>query len=184
VKKQVPVLTNIVISTNKDTLISNFHEDDEIDYELLMKKILLPYFKMKSRILKKAKIFKIGEIVFKVIGLSPGNRGVINSKTHIQCNSYYSTSTGIKRCLLLTTQKYDNFNQEVLIKELMAENKPIVINKYGLVQVKHYEFYVRNCEPDTGVINQESVIKIENNEMLNINRMKVAVIKVLIINIE
>jgi hypothetical protein len=133
---------------------------------------------MKSRILKKGKIFKIGEISFKVTGLSPSNKGVITSKTFIHCNNYYSTSTVIKRCLLLTTQKYDNFNQEVLIKEILScDSKPIVLNKSEVVQVKHYEFYVRNCEPETGILNNESVIKIENKEMQNINKIKIAVIK-------
>lgn len=143
-----------------------------------MKKILLPYFKIKSRIIKLGKYFKIGEIGFKVTGISPGKKGVITSKTFLHCHDYYSLNTNITRALLLTTKKYDNFDAESLVKEIMSSDRDFLINKNQLVQIKQYEFYVRNCEPDTGVLTTQSQITIENKEIHNITKVKVAVIKV------
>ena len=42
-------LTSLVLIVNKDTLLGNFYSDDQeaISYETVMKKILLPYFKIK-----------------------------------------------------------------------------------------------------------------------------------------
>ena len=47
---------------------------------------------MKIRILKKGTFFKIGEIEFKVSAILPGNKGIVNSKTFIKCNNYYSSN--------------------------------------------------------------------------------------------
>ena len=48
-------LTSLVLIVNKDTLLGNFYSDDQeaISYETVMKKILLPYFKIKSRIIER-----------------------------------------------------------------------------------------------------------------------------------
>ena len=143
-----------------------------------MKKILLPYFKIKSRILKKSRFFKIGEIGLKVVGVSPGIKGIISSKTYIHCNSHYSTQTSVNRVLLLTTQRYDNFNQELLIREILTTDKTILINKNELIKIKQYEFFVRNCEPESGILTQSSCITVENKQIQNISKIKIAIIKV------
>jgi hypothetical protein len=57
-----------------------------INYELIIKQILLPYFKIKSRVLKQGNFFKIGEVRFKIEGMSPTNKGVVCSQTYIQCS--------------------------------------------------------------------------------------------------
>ena len=92
---------------NKDNLFSNFYKNDEIDYDVIMKKILLPYFKMKSRLLKNGSFFKIGEIEFKVAAVLPGFKGIVNSKTYIKCNDYYSSQNVIKRALVISTKNYN-----------------------------------------------------------------------------
>ncbi len=182
--KPIPELTSVVLSVNKDTLITTFFKGNDIDYDLIMKKILLPYFKIKSRILKKSRFFKIGEIGYKVVGVSPGIKGIISSKTFIHCNNHYSTQTSVNRTLLLTTQRYDNFNQDLLIREILSTDKPILVNKNEFIKIKQYEFFVRNCEPETGVLNQSSIITIENKQIQNISKIKIAIIKVKLYNLE
>jgi len=157
---------------------SNFIKEGKPDYDLIMKNILLPYFKMKSRILKQGSFFKIGEMGFKVSGLSPTNKGIISSKTYIQCNRFYSTKQEIKRALLLTLQKYDNFNQQSLIKEFFEnEGNHHLIIKDDKFQLKNYEFYIRNSEPESGIINSDTVITIENRNILPLSKIKLCVIK-------
>lgn len=181
--KKVRELNNLVLYINKDTLFENFYdaENDKIHYEIITKKILLPYFKIKSRVMKKNMHFKIGEIGFKVSGMNPAKKGVVSSKTYVQCNSYYSFKNDIKRALLITTKKFDNFNQESLIKELLSSNEKIfLISKNDVCHIKQYEFYIRNCEPVTGILGNQSQVSIENKEILNIQKLKIAIIKVII----
>jgi len=177
--KKIDELSSLVLCVDKETLFSNFfNQYDDINYDIIMKRILLPYFKIKSRILKKGSYFKIGEIDFKVSGVSPGKKGVITSKTYIHCDSFFSSNTIIKRVLFLTTQKYDNFDQEALISEFRKTDSSILIKKDEITQIKQYEFYVRNCEPESGRIDSETLIAIENRDIFNITKLKIAIIKV------
>lgn len=177
--RKIEQLSSLVLCVNKDNLFSNFfNQNSQINYDLIMKKILMPYFKIKGRILKKGSYFKIGEINFKVSGLYPGKKGLITSKTFIHCNKYFSSNTIIKRALFLTTQKYDNFNQEALASELINSDSDLIINKDEVTQIKQYEFYVRNSEPESGRINSQTQITIENKEIFNITKIKIAIIKV------
>lgn len=178
--KKIEQLSSLVLYVNKDSLFSSFFDQNgQVNYDLIIKKFLMPYFKMKSRILKKGSFFKIGEIDFKVSGLYPGKKGVITSKTFIHCDSYFSSNTILKRALFLTTQKYDNFNQEALVSEFLDSRSNFLINKNEITQIKQYEFYVRNCEPESGRINSETQITVENKEIYNITKLKIAIIKVI-----
>ena len=179
---------------------------------------------MKGRILSKDTLFTIGEIRFRVIGLVPEMNGLVCAKTYIQCNEYiftfkyllrfYSSKSQITRALLLTTQKYSNFNQEFLLKEFFSETESLeeetssgllkendlglnnnnsssnnfisnsgefnrlLIKKNSLLNLNNkFMFFVRNCEPETGVINTETFITIENRELSDITKIKLAVLK-------
>jgi hypothetical protein len=183
--KKVQELSSLVVLINKDTLLETFLElEDEsgivtVNYDLLMKKILLPYFKIKSRIMKRGMFFKIGEMDFKVIGVAPFKKGVISSKTYIHCDNFFSLTTTIKRALMITTSKYDNFDQESLKKEILASPEMnLLINKNEISQIRQMEYFIRNCDPPTGVINNESIITIENKDIMNISKVKIAIIKV------
>ncbi len=174
-------LCSLVLSADKDTLFDTFCEPESqvINYELIMKKILLPYYKMKSRIMKKGMFFKIGEMGFRVTGTSPFNKGAISSKTYIHCDNYFSLKTPIKRALMITTSKFDNFDQETLRKEILSNSaEDLLINKNEIAQLKNYEFFIRNCDPPSGILNPETVINIENKDLMNISKIKIAVIKV------
>lgn len=71
----------------RESLIEQFFDlSKEIKYSIIIQKILLPYFKMKIRILKEGSTFKIGDINFKVVGLSPYKYGFISSGTYIRLN--------------------------------------------------------------------------------------------------
>lgn len=59
----------------------------------------------------------------------------------------------------------------------MIENEKDSINKNEIVTIKNYEFFVKNCEPSSGVLSKESKVTIENREILNIQKLQVAVIK-------
>jgi len=180
-------LQNVVLMVNKDKLLDlgNFYDNQTelINYELVMKKMLLPFFKIKSRILKNGMFFNIGEIDFKVIGCAPQEKGLITSKTYISCHNFFSYKTEIKRALMITTTKYDNFDHESLTKEILLANdlNSVLINKDEIARMKQYEFYIKNCEPISGIVTENTIISIENREINNISRIKIAIIKVRII---
>lgn len=133
---------------------------------------------MKSRILKNNSFFKIGEIEFKVAGVLPVKKGIVTSRTFIKCNNFFSSENIIKRALFITMEKYQNLTRDEIINNLMKPNSKYLVNKYDILKVKQKEFFVRNCEPETGRINHETSVFIENRDLLNIKEIKIAIIKV------
>jgi hypothetical protein len=94
---------------------------------------------------------------------------------------------------LITTQKYNNFDQESLITELKNENtnnkyinnnnnenipKNIMLNKNEVTSIKFYEFLVRNCVPETGILTKDTILTIENKDILNVAKIKLSVLRV------
>ncbi len=104
--------------------------------------------------------------------------------------SFYSSKTPLSRVLILTTQKYNNFNEESLIEDILKHDSnngnyilnengdKIILNKNEVANVKMYEFYIRNAEPESGVLTKDTKITIENKDIHNISRLKLAIIKV------
>lgn len=78
----------IINSDNIDKTDHNLKENkfNFIDYDLILKQVLLPFFKIKPRILKKRIFFDIGDIKFKVLGISPVKYGHISNNTFIRLN--------------------------------------------------------------------------------------------------
>jgi hypothetical protein len=59
----------------------------------------------------------------------------------------------------------------------MIENEKESINKNEIVMIKNYEFFVKNSEPLSGILSKETKVTIENREILNIQKLQIAVIK-------
>jgi len=69
-----------------------------------------------------------------------------------------------------------NFSQEDLVKELKKKENE-VISKNETVMLKNYEFFVKNCSPESGVLMKSSIINVENRDILNIQKVQIAIIK-------
>jgi len=134
---------------------------------------------MKSRILKINSVLKIGEIEFKVAGVLPSNikKGIVTSQTYIKCNNFFSSENTIKRALCITMEKYNDLKRDEIIDSLMRPGS-YVINKYDILRVMQKEFFVRNCEPETGRINGDTNLFIENRYLFNVEEIAIAVVKV------
>ena len=80
-------LSDLVLIINKDSIENYdffFNENSNINYYVIIQKILLPFFKIKLRIFKEGLYFKIGDIEFKVSGLSPDKYGFVSSNTYVR----------------------------------------------------------------------------------------------------
>ena len=131
---------------------------------------------MKIRIVNIDTKFKIGDLEFKVIGIFPNKYGHINFNTYIKLNSCYSSKNIIERCLILSSRKLLNFHHNDLVDEIKNKNG-IIVTKNEMLKVNNYEFFVRNSTPFSGVLTKDSKITIENKEILNIQKLHLAVIK-------
>ena len=177
-------LSSVVLIVNKDTLLGHFYIEnprtqiEDISYETIMKNILLPYFKIKSRIIEKGTCLHIGELEFKVTGTFPNNTGIVTSKTFIRLNKYYTANHLIKRALLITTKKHDPFNEHELIKDILsADVQQLQINKGDITKINNNEYYIRNSDPECGRLTEHSEIHIENKDIGWINKIKIGVIQ-------
>ncbi len=80
--------------------------------------------------------------------------------------------------MLITTRKQNDFIEESLIKEIIFESnyQQVVVIKDNIVNIKDKEYYVRNSEPPSGLITNETYITIENKEISNIVKINIAVL--------
>lgn len=81
-------LTDLVLLVDIDSIkdYSSFVSGNDINFGLIIQKILLPFFKMKIRIFKESLNFSIGDINFIVSGLSPSKYGYVSSASFIRLN--------------------------------------------------------------------------------------------------
>ena len=182
-KIHIPSFKSINLIVNKDKIGENLLNDNNNYNKIfidLINNILIPFFQFKSRLLHKGKIFSIGEYEFKVISTTPNLiSGKITSFTLIRCNDFYSNIIPIKKVDIITCQKYDNYTIEELkdkIYNTPYKSQLNILNNY-LTRINKIDLYIRNCEPNCGIINNESLLNIQNRNIRDINSVTFGIIK-------
>ncbi len=70
---------------NSNNLPVELINDNKIDYKTVIQKIILPFFSIKSRVVRFGVIFKIGNFEFKAVSCEPKIGGKITKNTRIHC---------------------------------------------------------------------------------------------------
>ena len=165
------------VSENKNVL--NLLENNNNQFTEIINNIILPFFQFKSRIINKGKIFSIGEYEFKVSSTYPNLiNGKVTSETLIRCNEYYSNIIPIKEATFITCKNYENeSNEEIKEKIYLTPYKnQLSIYNNSLTRINSYDFFIRNCYPSFGVINNETIINIKNKNIEQIRSVTLAII--------
>ncbi len=76
-----------------------------VKYDLIIKKILLPFFSIHSRILEKNHQFEIGPIKFLVAGTSPHKLGKVTTSTLIRCCETVSENSELESVEIIPTRR-------------------------------------------------------------------------------
>lgn len=61
--------------------------EKRVKFDVIVKKILLPFFQIHSRILRKGQTFEIGTMQFVVAATAPHKQGKISVNTKMRCNT-------------------------------------------------------------------------------------------------
>ena len=169
---------NLIVNKDKIPNMNNYNENNIfID---LINNIIIPFFQFKSRLLHKGKIFSIGEYEFKVISTTPNLiSGKITSLTLIRCHEFYSNIIPIKEVNIITCKKYDNLNIEDIKNKIY--NTPYlsqlcILNNY-LTRINSIDLFIRKCSPNFGIINNETILNIENKNIEDLNSVFFGVVK-------
>ena len=165
------------VSENKNVL--NLLENNNNQFTEIINNVILPFFQFKSRIINKGKIFSIGEYEFKVSSTYPNLiNGKVTSETLIRCNEYYSNIIPIKEATFITCKNYENeSNEEIKEKIYLTPYKnQLSIYNNSLTRINSYDFFIRNCYPSFGVINNETIINIKNKNIEQIRSVTLAII--------
>lgn len=83
--KKLKELSHLILYCNSSSLPTELINDNKIDYNTIIQKIILPYFSIKSRVVRYGVIFKIGNFEFKAVACEPKNGGKITKNTRIHC---------------------------------------------------------------------------------------------------
>lgn len=71
-----------------NTLPVELKNENKIDYNTIIQKIVVPFFSIKSRVLRHGVVFKIGSFEFKVVSCEPRLGGKITKNTRLHCYKY------------------------------------------------------------------------------------------------
>ncbi len=74
--------------------------------------------------------------------------------------------------------KEDNANPSSFHALNEQNRNDIILNKNEVVKIKMFEYYIRNAEPESGVLTRNTKITIENKDIHYISRLKIAIFKV------
>lgn len=62
-----------------------------------------------------------------------------------------------------------------MVREILNSRELLIKNQTKVIS--QFEFFVKNCQPDTGEITTETAVSIENRDILNLAKIKLAVLK-------
>jgi len=127
-----------------------------VKFELLIKQILLPFFQIQTRILKKSTIFEIGSIKFLVAATTPFKQGKVGTKTKIRCNMVVSRDIPLESVELIPMRRNaissnSTFMDEV-VTPFLRTIKPseLYTHKHATIELDDVRFLIKYARPFFG----------------------------------
>ena len=90
-------LESVLLFAIEETVMDDFkdRESGDINYQMLLKLLLMPFFQLRTRILEKHSYFEIGEIQFYVASTGPYDFGKITTHTKVKLSQSVRKSESI-----------------------------------------------------------------------------------------
>ncbi len=176
-----PSFKSITLIVNKDKITDeNMKNNNNNFFVDLIHNVIIPFFQFKSRLLHKGKIFNIGEYEFKVFSTFPNLiSGKISSNTLIRCNEFYSNIIPIKEAFIITCKNYENKTINEIKDKIYSTpyKSQLSILNNSLTRINSIDLFIRKCSPNYGIINNETILNIENKNIEDLNSVFLGVIK-------
>lgn len=139
----------------------------EVDYELITKKLLLPFFSIHSRILEKTQSFKIGPIEFYVGGTSPHKLGKVDTSTMIRCNETVKLNQEVQYIEIIpmrrnqVTSRTEFINQHITPYLQALQPNDQVVYKHGVFEIEQVKFLIKYSRPGFGYLGANTKVHID-----------------------
>ena len=149
--------TEVEIAVNKDG-VNNGEMKSVVDK-------VIKFFEEKSRLVYKGAMFSIEDNEYRVVDSKPYVGYVkVTKRTRIKIEMIYSSRIPIKRALLITGKKYNNVDVEDIKRDVFStpHKGELIVIKNTSSKINNYDFYIKNSIPDYGIINNDTVLSIEN----------------------
>ena len=176
-----PSFRSITLIVNKDKITDeNMLNNNNNFFVDLIHNVIIPFFQFKSRLLHKGKIFNIGEYEFKVFSTIPNLiSGKISSNTLIRCNEFYSNIIPIKEAFIITCKNYENKTINEIKDKIYSTpyKSQLSILNNSLTRINSIDLFIRNCSPNYGVINNETILNIQNKNIEQLTSITFGIIK-------
>ncbi|KAM3131746.1 hypothetical protein pb186bvf_016142 [Paramecium bursaria] len=157
--QQIASLVSMVLYVNINTIPNELRANGKIDFPILQKNVVIPFFSIRQRIVSTGSTFKIGMFEFKCIGAQP-HQGVVNSITEIYLYNTFS-SDPIRKVEIYSEKIIPNVENE-----LANLVDPII--KHENIHIANQNILILNCDKDSGKLTQQTRIK----QVSHINRLK------------
>ena len=145
---------------------------------MLLDKILMPFFQLRTRILEKNTYFNIGEVMFYITATAPYDFGKVTAHTTVRLTQAVSTQQPLDRLILSPMKRYSISKQELLnnvLQPFFQKNLEKCLFKNQVVEIDdEHEFFIRYCRPFFGKIQLGTNVKIDTNVPKTIINLRVA----------
>ncbi|CAD8072915.1 unnamed protein product [Paramecium primaurelia] len=170
---QFPHLENVTFYVNRTILDPALIKDNVIDFQRLIKNVLLPFFSVRQRVLESGIKFSIGSFEFRVVGGFP-SKGIITKQTQIYCYGYYIQDT-TRKVKILSKKPSQQLDFE--IKSYFNVNpKDNQIIQDSTIKVNQQKLLILQCDNSSGKIDRNSIIESIPN-VQNLRDVKLCCIK-------
>ena len=141
---------------------------------MLLEKILMPFFQLRTRILEKNTYFNIGEIMFYITATAPYDFGKVTAHTTVRLTQAVSTQQQLDQLILSPMKRYLISKQWLLDNVLQPFfQKNLFKNQVVKIDEEH-EFFIRYCRPFFGKIQLGTNVKIDTSVPKTIINLRVA----------
>jgi hypothetical protein len=139
-----------------------------VKFDLLMKQILLPFFQIQTKILRKGNIFEIGSIKFLVASTTPHKQGKVGTNTKIRCNMCVSENSELESVELVPLRRNQIQSNSTFINEVVnpflrtLKPQEVYTHKHATIELDDIKMLIKYSRPFFGYFSENTRVKIDD----------------------
>lgn len=133
-----------------------------------MKQILLPFFQIQTKILRKGNIFEIGSIKFLVASTTPHKQGKVGTSTKIRCNMCVSENAELESVELVPLRRNQIQSNSTFMNEIVnpflrtIKPKEVYTHKHATIELDDIRLLIKYSRPYFGYFTENTRVKIDD----------------------
>ena len=170
-------LESVLLFVVTETVLDDFKDSSGISFQMLLEKLLIPFFQMRTRIVEKNQFFKIGEVTFFVPATTPHEFGKVTANTTVRLTKSVCANQSLE-CIYLTPLKRVTSHSQLLTQSVQTyiqnRNDFYTHKNFTFETTDGNEFFIRYARPFFGLVVPETEIKVDTDLPKNIRNVRIA----------